>query len=1131
MRGEDALGNVNDTVFDEKFTIVDAAAAVSLASVSPKEAGTRALAKISSNVPIYILPQNLITDVPDEDAADDGSGGIDTANLELANDYANAYSQENSMVITKNDTYTLYVCDDLGRTSKLTLTVDESSVTFGNDIGEPTVETYIVTDVYGYYDGVPGDSFVDLLGTERKKVEEGEYAPAYTVYEWLSSYGDNTLESDGGKYFDIESISYALVEVTAADGTYLQPNDDQDTYYNELYFDEDLSADYLTDYGYSKMIYEVWQLWDYDNWVALEQYVRDLPVKTCTEEGYSLGDYQDMVLIVDNIDNTEPKISITYDPMAFDWTTDSGGIAYTLGDVTVDVLISDPQSGIEYIDIEGYCEDDSLDETLGEDYDFTISLVDENGDPIDYMTEPYTYSNEYVDIELYSDTDLKTTKYLRFIIHYDSFHMIYPCNTCGMYGYVADEGVWVNGINRIELSDSDYTLEYFYEDNNGDWQPADPDDEDTYFRKGKAVITPTDADNSRGLYVSNNGGSWTKELSILEPSYTFVLKDQYGYTLNVDAALKNFDITPGTIEYSFDDTTLTNSAPITITAQDSPSGVGSVTLSHNGVTETLTEVSVDADGVYTYNETLTSSGTYTITLTDKVGNVTEKIFIVSTIDTVAPELLNVIYSTTKVTSKSVTALLKYTKSNVTLTEVEPVQDGFEDYEVDYANSLIRFYDNGSLTVTFTDAYGNIGYGTVGVSNIYNIPPSLTAVMTPSADTLSVDVTFEKATDNTGAYIDTKRELTDVTVLYGGIAQRAQTIDEEGNVTDAKYTFAANGTYTFTVYDDEGVTSYITIEITGIDKSAPQITQVSWSYYYDEYDDTSGEWKTAQLTETWNVGDEEGYVIATDKKPITNYDVDVTVTADSETTISGKTNSESGTDHTLTYSDNGMYIFNLEKPNGTLASYGFDVEVIDKIPPVIELNSEELLFYENPEMGEAYDRDLIDKCFTASDTFLGTVTDLTDKVTIDYGNFDPDDINNNKFDRSIAYTITYSVTDSANNTTEARMTVRLVALTDTIALVNSLLPNASNQAEVDTKNLTINLKNFSGISYAKIEEGALSMGKMKTSGTVIEEAKDENGNTISGEYQYTVDSNGWYTILVQTDKRDYFNLQIYVWESE
>ncbi len=924
-----------------------------------------------------------------------------------------------------------------------------------------------------------------------------------------------------------------MVKVIAADGTYLQPNDDQDTYYNELTFSEELSADYLTGYGYSAMIYTVDQMWDYDDaleyYYESEQYVRELPVKTCTAEGYALGDYQEMILVVDSIDNTAPKIIFTYDPMAFD--PNSGEIAYTLGDVTVDIIISDPQSGVEYIDIWGNRYDGSRDD--GGEWSKVISLVDDNGDPIDYMTEPYTYSDEWLDIELYSDTDLKTTKYMRMTIHYNSVYYVTPYNTCGMYGHPeGNDGGYidVDGINRIELSDSDYTLEYFYEDNNGDWQPADPDDEDTYFRKGKAVITPTDTDNSRGIYVSNNGGAWEKELSILEPSYTFVIKDQYGYTLNVDAALTNFDISPGTIEYSFDDTTLTNSAPITITAQDSPSGVGSVTLSHNGVTETLTEVSVDADGVYTYNETLTSSGTYTITLTDKVGNVTEKIFIVSTIDTVAPELLNVIYSTTKVTSKSVTALLKYTKSNVTLTEAAPVQDDFE-YEVNYANSLIRFYKNGSLTVTFTDAYGNIGYGTVGVSNIYNIPPSLTAVMTPSADTLSVDVTFEKATDGTGSYIDTKRELTDVTVLYGGIAQRAQSIDEEGNVTDAKYTFAANGTYTFTVYDDEGVTSYITIEITGIDKSAPQITQVSWSYYYDEYDDASGEWKTAQLTETWNVGDEEGYVIATDKKPITNYDVDVTVTADSETTISGKTNSELSTEHTLTYSDNGMYIFNLEKPNGTLASYGFDVEVIDKIPPTIELNAEELLFYENPEMGEAYDRDLIDKCFTASDAFLGTVTDLTDKVTIDYGNFDPSDINNNKFDRSIAYTITYSVTDSANNTTEARMTVRLVGLTDTIALVNGLLPSASNQAEVDTKNLTINLKNFSGISYAKIEKGALSMGKMKTSGTVIEEAKDENGNTISGEYQYTVDSNGWYTILVQTDKRDYFNLQIYVWESE
>ncbi|MCC8160343.1 MAG: hypothetical protein LIO53_03365 [Oscillospiraceae bacterium] len=181
VRGEDALGNVNDTVLDEKFTIVDAAAAVSLSSVSPKEAGARALAKISSNVPIYILPQSLITDVPDEDAADDGSGGIDTANLELANNYASGYSQENSMVITKNDTYTLYVCDDLGRTSKLTLTVDESSVTFGNDIDEPTVETYLMTTITGYRVTGKDAGTEDVLEREMELIPDGEYAPVYQL--------------------------------------------------------------------------------------------------------------------------------------------------------------------------------------------------------------------------------------------------------------------------------------------------------------------------------------------------------------------------------------------------------------------------------------------------------------------------------------------------------------------------------------------------------------------------------------------------------------------------------------------------------------------------------------------------------------------------------------------------------------------------------------------------------------------------------------------------------------------------------------------------------------------------------------------------------------------------------------
>ncbi|MNC74329.1 hypothetical protein D3C75_1256630 [compost metagenome] len=82
-----------------------------------------------------------------------------------------------------------------------------------------------------------------------------------------------------------------------------------------------------------------------------------------------------------------------------------------------------------------------------------------------------------------------------------------------------------------------------------------------------------------------------------------------------------------------------------------------------------------------------------------------------------------------------------------------------------------------------------------------------------------------------------------------------------------------------------------------------------------------------------------------------------------------------------------------------------------------------------------------------------------------------------------------------------------------------MPDSSNVATVIGNKVEISLKNFAGVSYARYEKGSLTQGQMKTKGTVL---REKNG-------VYTIDnvSNGWYTIYIQTDKRDYFNISVYV----
>ena len=76
----------------------------------------------------------------------------------------------------------------------------------------------------------------------------------------------------------------------------------------------------------------------------------------------------------------------------------------------------------------------------------------------------------------------------------------------------------------------------------------------------------------------------------------------------------------------------------------------------------------------------------------------------------------------------------------------------------------------------------------------------------------------------------------------------------------------------------------------------------------------------------------------------------------------------------------MYIFNLEKANGLTASYGVDVEVIDKTAPVIVIDTPELVFFENSKANEKpYSRDMIDKAFEAYDMFEAMIDAIQDDV--------------------------------------------------------------------------------------------------------------------------------------------------------
>ena len=1111
VRATDSVGNSADIIAEESIKAENTPIEMTY-TASPAKTDKKAVVKMDFNMPVYVLPQNRITSAADSDSEDAKS--LEQTNLELAKQNAAYFTESSSFIISNNGTYKVYTVDDIGRTKAFEVTVNESDVEFGA-LGGLIVETYV------------GD----------RKIEDGEMA-GLNVYD-----DDDGYTSYMTRVRVKPSESGVSIKPLVDDGYYWPINGLVVAWEDSIKSDDGL--------GYKEIVYYVSQFMDdesddptetsppttdeptYEQAKPRRSNERLIELYTFADGNEDKSTWGTITAIVDNIDNTEPELDITYSPNILPdgfGMLDIIDVMHTPGNVTANVELSDTDSGIERVVVT-----EMRDEMTGSRNRIEVPLKDENGKFIDYSEKPWTYDMEKtygadypVTIEYYGDDNPKNVKQLKYTFRDNCEVPMGICfNGAGDRTYIsslrAESITSYNAIYKMPIEkNTDYKLKYYYETDSGDWVDMTDDvaNPDRYYKRAKAVLEKGTRADERGLKVTTKLGEAgegiiaEKILDSYEPSYTFKLKDKFGYTAEVTAELTNFDEICGTIEYSLSTTSKTRDPiALTVAARDNESGVGSVKLiSANGETE-LTKIGEQGGSVY-YSGQITENGSYGIVMYDKVGNKVSENFNVSNINKSAPTMTGYTLSTNEITSRAVTASLTFSKPNVRIKSVEPLNEsGLQpsQYSVNYSTSSITFTESGTLSVFFEDDYGNEGAGVVTVDNIDKTPPTLDFDWTVNEDKTEITVKFKKVDG-----VDERRRIEDIIVSYGGAARSAD---------EAEFKFGENGSYTFKVYDKDGISAvaYMTLEVTDIDKSAPNITEVRWSYEYEALENGTWQKKTANHTITNPNG--AGYVAATDIYPVTNQDVEVTVVTDAQTRQVG-TNGEYSTENTKPYTDNGMYIFNLEKNNRQTASYGIDIELIDKVPPVIDLlGKNELIFYENADAGEKYNKDMLTKpgtAFNAYDKF-GKGTDLNNRVTINYNGFNPDDITQNVFDSSIPYTITYQVSDNAHNVTEVKRTIRLIGMYDTIALVNGKLPDFAGRSEVEGDSIAITLKNFadSGTAYVRYQSGMKTMGQMKKEGTML--SKNENG-----EFKASGLSRGWYTFFVQTDKRDYFTLQIYLY---
>ena len=783
---------------------------------------------------------------------------------------------------------------------------------------------------------------------------------------------------------------------------------------------------------------------------------KEVGFKSYTAEGLESDRVQDEIIHVSFFDETAPKIT---------FTPDIGNERMTNTDVVVSAVFADGESGVALVERTVNGEKETISSLASDKVTFA-----ENG-------------------------------YVTYIV----------TNNAGM---TYEATYTVENIDKTPIEEGKhYTVSYYYEDYLGNWKLIT---DGKFYRAVKAVIDFEDC--GKELSVTNNGTLTESILTADKTSFTFEIADTAGNVTEKTVVYENYDNDGGSIEWTLSNYNKTNqpvTAFVTISDKDNVNEIvyAEVRTADGELVLWDEEIGTERSVI------LPLSGNYTVIAYDAAGNRFTTLITVTNIDIVLPEITRISYSTppSTITTRSVVVKIEeFSKANVVITGIE-LADNLSEYDVLYTqgSTEFRFKKSGYISVFFIDDYGNENASVISVSNIYSEPPALNAVATLAEDELSVEISFEQQLDEDGFPVDKYRSLEDLFVVYDGVTY----------TTNKTFTVKQNGDYTFTVFDEAGTAQIIKLSVTNIDDRAPVIKSVSWSYSYLE--ENGGTWEKKVCETTLEIGKdtsgkEAGYVIGPDAYKTTNEDVTVTVVTDKATAILGSDEIKN-LENSMVYADNGLFTFNLVAVNGTVSSYGVDVAIIDKEAPTLEFaGANELIFIEG--MTEDKDSDFAyDKAkfydFVAYDVFDNVKTDLTSKVEIDFGDFNPDDINANVFDRTKPYTITYRVYDATGNKTELRRTVRLVGFYDTIALINGKMPNSANSITVNSNDIEISLKNFGGTVYARYASGIYTMGQMKTLGTPI---KPYNGKLVAENL-----ADGWYTVFVQTDKRDYFTITVYV----
>ena len=399
---------------------------------------------------------------------------------------------------------------------------------------------------------------------------------------------------------------------------------------------------------------------------------------------------------------------------------------------------------------------------------------------------------------------------------------------------------------------------------------------------------------------------------------------------------------------------------------------------------------------------------------------------------------------------------------------------------------VTFKENYDQTLTFTASSANGKSTTVtldGITVIDKVAPEIT-----QQDVTRYDRKGATVGDTAAAYqaVVALRPSESVTSAnYGGwtnyelpngtVERRPDRYGPSEKMTYLSLTFTENGTYNVRFTDQAGNTAVVPVIITGIDRTAPELTVT-----------TVEESNQVKATVTVN-------------EPCT------VTWGESSTYSFGAAGS-----HEITFNQNGTFAITATDAAGNESFKMVRVGSIDNDPPSISFDNSTIYVTEGATEAEL--RAELDKGYKVWDK--NDVTPANElKVSYD--------------DSAVVltaagqYTVTYTVTDAAGNVTTANRFVRVIGADTVCVSIDGklILPDSTAVLRPGEHTLTLQNNNSTQPYSIKARRGILSAGQMKyLSGSSLH---------FDADGKFTVSSTGYYTLLVTTQDRQTIRVLLYV----